>query len=78
MRTIVGAFVHQSAEAIMSNMKIITLVTVILMVTVFLLHGMTYFMKFVLGALLFAGWLVFAIARAARERRKARRPRESV
>lgn len=77
MRTIVGAFVHQSAEAIMS-MKIITLVTVILMVTVFLLHGMTYFMKFVLGALLFAGWLVFAIARAARERRKARRPRENV
>ncbi|WP_281806231.1 hypothetical protein [Methylocystis echinoides] len=62
----------------MSNMKIITLVTVTLMVTVFLLHGMTYFMKFVLGTLLFAGWLVFAIARAARERRKARRPRDNV
>jgi hypothetical protein len=37
----------------MSNMKIVTLVTVILMVAVILLHGMTYFMKFVLGALLF-------------------------
>jgi hypothetical protein len=62
----------------MRNMKIITLVTVILMATVFLWHGMTYFMKFVLGALLFTGWLVFAIARTARERRKARRLRNNV
>ncbi len=56
----------------MSNMKIVTLVTVILMVTVILLHGMSYFTKFILGAMLFAGWLLFAIVRTARERRKAR------
>jgi len=62
----------------MSNMKIITLITVILMVTVLLLHGMTYFMKFVLGALLFAGWLLFAVARTARERRKARQVRDNM
>jgi hypothetical protein len=62
----------------MSNMKIVTLVTVILMAMVILLHGMTYFMKFILGALLFAGWLLFAIIRTSRERRKARQPEKKV
>lgn len=61
----------------MSNMKIITLITAILMVTVFLLHGMTYFMKFILGGLLFAGWLLFAVLRSARERRRARQSAEN-
>jgi hypothetical protein len=62
----------------MSNMKIVTLVTVILMVTVILLHGMTYFMKFVLGALLFAGWLLFAVVRTSWERRRARQTANDV
>ena len=62
----------------MSNMKIVTLVTVILMVTVILLHGMTYFMKFVLDALLFAGWLLFAVVRTSRERRRARQTANDV
>jgi hypothetical protein len=56
----------------MSNMKMVSLVTVILMVTVLLLHGMNYFTKLLLGGLLFAGWLLFAIVRTARERRRAR------
>jgi hypothetical protein len=48
-------------------MKMVSLVTVILMVTVFLLHGMNYFTKLLLGVLLFAGWLLFAIVRSVRE-----------
>jgi len=61
----------------MLNLKIITLITLILMVSVFLLHGMTFMTKVFIGILLFAGWLLFAIARTAGQRRRARQSRDT-
>lgn len=60
----------------MLNMKIITLVTLVLMISVYLLHGITFFTKLIIGLLLFAGWVFFAIVRTTSERRRARQSRD--
>jgi hypothetical protein len=60
----------------MPNMKIISLITFVLLVSVALLHSITYATKVIVGLLLFAVWVVFAIGRAAQERRKARQSRD--
>ncbi|WP_442755359.1 hypothetical protein ACNHKD_01450 [Methylocystis sp. JAN1] len=65
-----------SWEVIMLNMKIITLVTLVLMISVYLLHGITFFTKLIIGLLLFAGWVFFAIVRTTSERRRARQSRD--
>lgn len=62
----------------MTNMKIVTLITFILMVSVALLHGMSYLTKLVIGILLFAAWLIFAIGRTAQKRRRTRQRRDDV
>jgi hypothetical protein len=59
-------------RVIMASMKNITIVTLILMVSVALIHDMTIFTKLIVGVVLFAGWVLFAIGRSAHERRKAK------
>jgi hypothetical protein len=61
----------------MQNVKIITLITLALMVSVSLLHSINFVTKLVIDLVLFAGLAFFAIVRTARERRKARQPRDN-
>ncbi len=58
------------------SMKIVTLITVALMVSVALLHSITYATKLIVGILLFTVWALIAIGRAAQERAKARQTRD--
>lgn len=60
------------------NFKRVTAVTLILMISVALLHNMTIFTKLIVGILLFAGWVLFAIGRSAQERRRARQSKDDV
>ncbi|PPD45831.1 MAG: hypothetical protein CTY15_02965 [Methylocystis sp.] len=61
----------------MTNMKYVTIVTVILMISVAMLHDMAIFTKFLIGSILFVGWALFAIGRAAQERRRAKRAQDA-
>lgn len=59
----------------MPSMKIITLITLVLMLSVALLHNISFLTKVIIDLLLFAGWVLFAIIRVAAERRRIRRER---
>ncbi len=60
----------------MPNIKIITLITLVLIVNVYFLH-VSFIVKLIIDLLLFAGWAFFAIVRSASERRRARQTREN-
>ncbi|WP_363352057.1 hypothetical protein [Methylocystis echinoides] len=61
----------------MPNMKIITVITLVLMASVYFLH-VSFITKLLLDLLLFAGWAFFAIVRSASERRRARQSSDNV
>ncbi len=50
-------------------MKAITITTLILLVSVALVHNMTIFTKLIVGAGIFCAWALYAIVRTARARR---------
>ncbi|WP_424360181.1 hypothetical protein [Methylocystis parvus] len=60
-----------------SNMKLVTVVTLILIVSVALIHDMAIFTKLIVGSIVFAAWVLFAVGRSAQLRKRAKQSNTS-